>query len=234
MSNYTEWCQFLGVQSVSYTGHPQGDLKNALHMDIMLFFLLWGEAGNLRHMPECLCYMYRQALSMLNQDFLGQQKVPEGWYLRQVVRPVWIEASNMQRKSSLGKNLEHTQVRNYDGINEYFWKKYCQNVDITHISEELAKKHIKTYYEHRSIFTLVLNYYRIFQCNFMFMMVLMAIGFISVISPSGGQQWFALFCSLGEVVDPYQQQDVKITYVGIVCALSTMGFCKTLLEACHG
>ncbi|KAL4163927.1 hypothetical protein KRP22_004553 [Phytophthora ramorum] len=211
MSNYTEWCQFIGAGSVTYTGQAQGDLKNPLHMDIMLFLLLWGEAANLRHMPESLCYLYHQAVNMLNQDFLGQQKVPEGWYLRQVVRPIWKEASNMQRKNSLGKNLEHTQVRNYDDINEYFWKKYCLNVDITHIGEELTKKHTKTYYEHRSIFTLVLNYYRIFQFNMMFMMVLMAIGFISAISPSGGQQWFAQFGSMGEVVEPYQQQDVKLT-----------------------
>ncbi|CAI5729918.1 hypothetical protein KXD40_009367 [Peronospora effusa] len=234
LSNYTEWCQFLGVSSITYTGQAQGDLKSPLHMDILLFLLLWGEAGNMRHMPECLCYLYHQSLSMLNQDFLGEQKVSEGWYLRQVVRPIWKEASNMQRKNSLGKNLEHTQVRNYDDINEYFWKKYCLNVDITQIGEELTKKHTKTYYEHRSIFTLVLNYYRIFQFNMMFMMVLMAIGFISAVSPSGGQQWFAQFGSMGEVVEPYQQQDVKLTYVGIVFSLSSMGFCKTVLEACHG
>ncbi|CAH0478836.1 unnamed protein product [Peronospora belbahrii] len=205
LGNYTEWCQFLGVSSITYTAQPQGDLKSSLHMDILLFLLLW-----------------------------GRLKVSEGWYLRQVVRPIWKEASNMQRKNRRGKNLEHTQVRNYDDINEYFWKKYCLNVDITHIGDELTKKHTKTYYEHRSIFTLVLNYYRIFQFNMMFMMVLMAIGFITAISPSGGQQWFAQFESMGEVVAPYKQQDVKLTYVGIVFALSSLGFCKTVLEACHG
>ncbi|KAG7396289.1 1,3-beta-glucan synthase component [Phytophthora boehmeriae] len=234
MSNYTEWCQFIQVSPVSYSGQPQGDLKNPLHMDIMLFLLVWGEAGNLRHMPESLCYVYHQALCMLNKDFLGQDKQPEGWYLRQVVRPVWKECSNMQRKNSLGKNLEHVKVRNYDDINEYFWKKYCLNIDLTQIGDELSKKHTKTYYEHRSIFTLVLNYYRIFQFNMMFMMVLMALGFISAISPSGGKTWFAQFDSIGQVVEPYEQQDVKLTYVGLVFALAAMGFCKCVLEACHG
>ncbi|RLN57534.1 hypothetical protein BBJ28_00001653 [Nothophytophthora sp. Chile5] len=234
VSNYVEWCQFLRVPSVSYTGQPQGDLKNPLHMEIMLFLLIWGEAGNLRHMPECLCYLYHQALTMLDKDFLGQDKQPEGWYLRQVVRPVWKECSNMQRKNALGKNLEHTKVRNYDDINEYFWKKHCLTIPMSHVGEELAKNHTKTYYEHRSIFTLVLNYYRIFQFNFMFMWVLMAIGFISAISPSGGQTWFAQFETMGQVVDPYKQRDVKLTYVALVFSLAVMGFCKCVLEACHG
>ncbi|KAJ0389330.1 hypothetical protein P43SY_010612 [Pythium insidiosum] len=177
LSNYVEWCQFLGVQPVSYVGQAQGDLKNPMHMEIMLFLLIWGEAANLRHMPECLCYLHHQMLSMLNRDILGQEKQGEGWFLRQIVRPVWNECSNMKRKNSLGKHLEHVKVRNYDDINEYFWKKHCLNIDVTRIGQELAKNHGKTYYEHRSIFTLVLNYYRIFQFNIMFLIGLTVLSF---------------------------------------------------------
>ncbi|GLD94845.1 hypothetical protein PINS_up003470 [Pythium insidiosum] len=234
LSNYVEWCQFLGVQPVSYVGQPQGDLKNPMHMEIMLFLLIWGEAANLRHMPECLCYLYHQMMSMLNRDILGQDKQSEGWFLRQIVRPVWNECSNMKRKNSLGKHLEHVQVRNYDDINEYFWKKHCLNIDVTQIGQELSKNHGKTYYEHRSIFTLVLNYYRIFQFNLMFLIGLTVLSFASAISPSGGQSWFAQFDTLGEVVEPFTKRDLKLALISIVFSHAVLGVFKCLLEAAHG
>jgi callose synthase len=233
-SNYTEWCQFLLIKPAAYVGQPQGDLKNPLHMEIMLYLLIWGESGNLRHMPECLCYLHHQMLTMLNKDFLGQEKQSEGWFLRQVVRPVWKEASNMQRKNKLGKHLEHVHVRNYDDINEYFWKKHCLNIDVTQIGSELTKNHGKTYYEHRSIFTLVLNYYRIFQFNLMFLLVLTVISFASAISPSGGKFWFEQFNDIGKVVSPYTEMDLKLAYISIVFCHASLAVFKCLLEAGHG
>ncbi|GAB9474190.1 hypothetical protein Gpo141_00011329 [Globisporangium polare] len=233
-SNYAEWCEFLLIKQAAYQGPVQGNLKNTLHMEIMLYLLIWGEAGNLRHMPESLCYLYHQMLTMLNKDPLGQDRVSEGWYLRQVVRPVWKECSNMQRKNSLGNHLEHTQVRNYDDINEYFWKKYCLNIDVTKIGEELAKNHGKTYYEHRSIFTLIVNYYRIFQFNMMFFIVLVVLSFAVSISPSGGKIWFAQFDTIGEVVAPYTKRDLKLALVSLVFSHSVMAAFKCMLEAAHG
>ena len=32
----------------------------------MLFFLLHGEAANLRHLPECLCFLFYGMASILN------------------------------------------------------------------------------------------------------------------------------------------------------------------------
>ncbi|KAF1313694.1 Callose synthase, partial [Globisporangium splendens] len=232
--NYLEWVQFIGVSAESYKGPVQGNLKNVKHMEILLYLLIWGEAGNLRHMPECLCYLYHQMLAMLNKDPLGEDKVNEGWYLRQVVRPVWKEASNMQRKNSLGKHLEHTKVRNYDDINEYFWKKHCLTIDVTKIGDELTANHGKTYYEHRSIFTLVVNYYRIFQFNMMFFIILVVLSFASAISPSGGKMWFAQFETLGEVVTPYTKRDLKLALISLVFSHSAMAMFKCLLEAAHG
>ncbi|TMW59030.1 hypothetical protein Poli38472_007175 [Pythium oligandrum] len=233
-SNYVEWCEFIKVKPLNYVGQPQGDLKNPFHMDIMLYLLIWGEAGNLRHMPECLCYLYHQMMGMLNRDFLGQEKQPEGWYLRQVVRPVWKECSNMTRKNKLGKHLEHVKVRNYDDINEYFWKKHCLNIDISQIGSELTNNHGKTYYEHRSIFTLVLSYYRIFQFNMMFLVILTVLSFASAISPSGGKFWFAQFDTLGQVVPPYEERDLKMAVIAVFFSHAAIATFKCLLEAAHG
>ncbi|DAZ99146.1 TPA: hypothetical protein N0F65_010230 [Lagenidium giganteum] len=234
MSNYVDWCKFLGVPVATYAGAGNSNLKNPLHMDIMLFLLIWGEAANLRHMPECLCYLFHQMLTAVNRDPLGQERQPEGWFLRQVVRPVWKECSNMLRKNKLGKHLEHVQVRNYDDINEYFWKKHCVTIDVSRIGDELAKNHTKTYYEHRSIFTLVLNYYRIFQFNMMFFVVLVVLSFAVSISPDGGHVWLQQFNSIGQVVAPYTPRDLKLAVISLVFAHALMAFLKCVLEVGHG
>lgn len=31
-------------------------------VDVMLWLFMWGEAGNLRHMPECLCFLYHKMM----------------------------------------------------------------------------------------------------------------------------------------------------------------------------
>ncbi|CCI47085.1 unnamed protein product [Albugo candida] len=235
VSNYIEWCQFLRIQPNSFKMQgAKKNLKSPMHMDMMLLLLIWGEAANLRHMPECICYIFHQMLHQLNQDPCASQTQSEGWYLRSVVSPVWAECANMKRKNKLGKSLEHVHVRNYDDINEYFWKPYCIQVPIDQIGKELSQNHGKSYYEHRSIFTLILNYYRIFQFNLMFLTCLVVIGFISAVSPSGGKQWFAQFGSMGQVVAPYTTRDVKMALISIVFSHSMLAFLKTVLEAAHG
>lgn len=36
--------------------------EDALVVDLMLWLCTWGEAGNLRHMPECLCFLYHKMM----------------------------------------------------------------------------------------------------------------------------------------------------------------------------
>ena len=49
-SNYSMWCAGLGVSQRSC-----GILE-----DCMLLLCVWGEAANLRHMPELLCWLFHQ------------------------------------------------------------------------------------------------------------------------------------------------------------------------------
>ncbi|KAG2598189.1 hypothetical protein PVAP13_5KG302007 [Panicum virgatum] len=58
--NYKSWCRYLHVSyntMISHvaTEHKQPQLK-LLH--IGLYLLIWGEASNVRFMPECLCYIF--------------------------------------------------------------------------------------------------------------------------------------------------------------------------------
>lgn len=72
--NYDEACTG-GVAADANVGIGGGDAGScsvpglcdrALHTllmeDILVFLLVWGEAANLRHCPECLCYLYHQCM----------------------------------------------------------------------------------------------------------------------------------------------------------------------------
>ncbi|CCI46822.1 unnamed protein product [Albugo candida] len=233
VSNYKSWCEFLKTNPIHYQGVISGNLRHPLHMEIMLFFLIWGESSNLRHMPECICYIFHQLMKHLNQDIQGQDGKKEGWFLENVVQPIWEECSNMKRRNHLNKPLEHVKVRNYDDINEYFWKPYCLKIEVTQVGHELAQKHGKTFYEHRSIFTLILNYYRIFQANILFLTILVVLAFAVSISPNGGRSGFSQFQALGKTIEPFEKRDLKIGFVVLPFVMSLLGICKCVLEFAH-
>lgn len=80
-ANYRRWAHTLGIRCVFFNntaalGIPpgQGSRPGAQWYqtedglcklyDVVLWFLIWGEAGNLRHMPECLCFLYHKVSSV--------------------------------------------------------------------------------------------------------------------------------------------------------------------------
>ncbi|KAI8570355.1 hypothetical protein RHMOL_Rhmol01G0028600 [Rhododendron molle] len=101
-----------------------------------LYLLIWGEAANLRFMPECLCYIYHhmafELYSMLAgsvSPITGERIKPtyggeEEAYLSKVVTPIYNVIAKEGRRSKGGK-LKRSQWRNYDDLNEYFWSVDC-------------------------------------------------------------------------------------------------------------
>ncbi|RHY49564.1 hypothetical protein DYB34_004832 [Aphanomyces astaci] len=229
VANYAEWCKFVEAEPVWYAGELNKRLTNRLHMELMLYLCIWGEAANVRHMPECICYLYHQMMLLLNGDLQVAQPFPERWYLDAVIRPIWSECAGMTTKDALGKHLEHTKVRNYDDFNEFFWRASCLAVPVDQAGARLHT-HPKTYYEHRSIFTLVLNYYRIFHFNFMFLFMLAVLQYCVTISPRGGESGLMQFAALGQVVTPYSTTDLKLSLVFLVLAHALLSLFKGLLE----
>ena len=85
-------------------------------------FLIWGEAANLKHMPEALCWLYQtmsteaQGEDLINQSHHGSmgvwREIPAGHFLENVICP-------MCRCVAAGMKLENR--RNYDDMNEVFW-----------------------------------------------------------------------------------------------------------------
>lgn len=56
--NYTKWCKFLGRKRSLWLPTIQQEVQQRKLLYMGLYLLIWGEAANLRFMPECLCYIY--------------------------------------------------------------------------------------------------------------------------------------------------------------------------------
>ncbi|ETL99101.1 hypothetical protein L917_03991 [Phytophthora nicotianae] len=66
-----------------------------LEKELALFLLLWNDAANLRFMPECICFLYHNMATKL--EFLDTlPDVDEGFYLNEIVRPVYNVIAQMR------------------------------------------------------------------------------------------------------------------------------------------
>lgn len=128
LKNYCSWCAYLGVTPNLWPTDrdPRRDLLYSA-----LYLLIWGEAANLRFMPECLCYIFHHMARDLNRlvdgfidEYTGQPARPafsgENAFLHNVVIPIY-EVVKAEAESSNKGTKPHSKWRNYDDINEYFW-----------------------------------------------------------------------------------------------------------------
>ena len=107
-SNYMKWCRYQGVAPHFSKMAASGQAGMAAPpsvasrvVDLVLFFCVWGEACNIRHMPECLWFLYHKMMEeysvsgmMLQQQMNnGVQQTPRslyaGHYLDYVVTPIF-------------------------------------------------------------------------------------------------------------------------------------------------
>ncbi|KAI4323117.1 hypothetical protein L6164_022748 [Bauhinia variegata] len=134
--NYTKWCKFLGRKNNIRLPVVKQEAQqyNILYMG--LYLLIWGEAANLRFMPECLCYIFHHMAYELHGMLSGAlslttwEKVmpayggePES-FLNNVVTPIY-KIIREEALKSKGGTADHSSWRNYDDLNEYFWSPDC-------------------------------------------------------------------------------------------------------------
>ncbi|XP_022717420.1 putative callose synthase 8 isoform X2 [Durio zibethinus] len=97
--NYTNWCKFLGRKSNIRLPCVKQDAQQYKILYIGLYLLIWGEAANLRLMPECLCYIFHHEAEKnksgtadhstwrnyddLNEFFWSPDCFQIGWPMRQ-------------------------------------------------------------------------------------------------------------------------------------------------------
>lgn len=137
LHNYTAWCSYLGLKSnmmLSGRRDPTTLLRREL-LYVSLYLLIWGEAGNLRFIPECICYIYHFMAKELNYVIdehidpdTGRPFLPsisgDCAFLKSVIMPIY-QTIKTEVESSRNGKAPHSAWRNYDDINEYFWSRRC-------------------------------------------------------------------------------------------------------------
>ncbi|KAF3442292.1 hypothetical protein FNV43_RR16208 [Rhamnella rubrinervis] len=134
--NYTNWCKFLSRKSNIRLPYAKQEAQQYKLLYLGLHLLIWGEASNLRFMPECLCYIFHHMAYELHSMLTGAVSVttwekvmpaygggPES-FLNSVVTPIYRAIKEEAEKSKNG-TADHSTWRNYDDLNEYFWCPDC-------------------------------------------------------------------------------------------------------------
>ncbi|URE49712.1 callose synthase [Musa troglodytarum] len=136
--NYKTWCKFLGRKHslrLPQNAQPQ-EIQQRKILYMGLFLLIWGEAANIRFMPECLSYIFHNMAYELHGLLAGNVSVVTGEnirpsyggddeaFLKKVISPIYHVIEKESKKSNNGK-APHSAWCNYDDLNEYFWSTDC-------------------------------------------------------------------------------------------------------------
>lgn len=151
---------------------------------IALYLLCWGEANQVRFMPEALCFIFKCADDYLHSPECQSRVEPveEFTYLNNVITPLYTYCRDQGYEIFEGKYVrrerDHNKVIGYDDINQLFWypegiERIVMNdksriVDLPPAERYLKltdvnwkKVFFKTYKETRSWFHMIVNFNRI-------------------------------------------------------------------------
>ncbi|KAL3620450.1 Callose synthase 9 [Castilleja foliolosa] len=130
LDNYIKWCNYLGILPVWSNLEVVSKEKKLLF--ISLYFLIWGEAANVRFLPECLCYIFHHMERELEEILRQQALQPANScvsefgvsFMDQVIHPLY-EVICAEAANNDNGRAAHSAWRNYDDFNEYFWSRHC-------------------------------------------------------------------------------------------------------------
>ncbi|KAJ6920384.1 callose synthase 7-like isoform X2, partial [Populus alba x Populus x berolinensis] len=125
--NYRSWCNYLRCKS-NLEFPTKSDNQQLKLIYIALYLLIWGEASNIRFMPECICYIFHnmahEVYGILYSNVLpvsGEtyETTPpdDETFLRNVITPIYQVLRKEARRNKGGK-ASHSKWRNYDDLNE--------------------------------------------------------------------------------------------------------------------
>ena len=146
-ANYKKWCKALGT-TPNFTPVESGRSHLAKINDMLVFLLVWGESANLKHMPECLCYLYHKTMQdhlslVAKRNYAAMNvKFYPGYFLDMVVTPIYdvvASAAKCETRKLLVlyrtdndylccvyvAKCDHAYRKTYDDFNEFFWSPEC-------------------------------------------------------------------------------------------------------------
>ncbi|XP_050219480.1 callose synthase 9 [Mercurialis annua] len=130
LENYIKWCSYLNIQPVWSNLESVSKEKKLLFLS--LYFLIWGEAANIRFLPECLCYIFHHMVREMDEILRQQFAQPANScnsengvsFLNEVITPLY-EVVAAEAGNNENGRAPHSAWRNYDDFNEYFWSLHC-------------------------------------------------------------------------------------------------------------
>ncbi|XP_020260119.1 callose synthase 9 [Asparagus officinalis] len=130
LENYIKWCNYLPIRPV--WNNLESAVKEKKVLFICLFYLIWGEASNVRFLPECLCYIFHHMARELEEILREQSAQPAKScvsqngvsFLDHVIFPLY-DVLAAEAASNDNGRAPHSAWRNYDDFNEYFWSLHC-------------------------------------------------------------------------------------------------------------
>lgn len=94
---------------------------------VALYLLCWGEAAQVRFVPECLCFIFKCADDYYRSPECQNrmEPTPEGLYLRAVVKPLYRfirdQGYEVQDGKYVRREKDHEDIIGYDDVNQLFW-----------------------------------------------------------------------------------------------------------------
>ena len=94
---------------------------------IALYLLCWGEAAQVRFVPECLCFIFKCADDYYRSPECQNrvQPVKEGLYLQTVIKPLYLFIRDQGYEVIDGRFVrrekDHADIIGYDDVNQLFW-----------------------------------------------------------------------------------------------------------------
>ena len=175
LSSYENWAmkmhELKRADAYGRAGDEDPDTRTLMY-EVVLWWCIWGEAANMRFIPEFLSWVFWSLVQKrgASEDCFGRYEDGEG-FLHHVMRPMYQYVSQEAfKRDQAGNNCDHSQKNNLDDINEYFWRRRGQTVCTKYnaCGEGMAqmigqlKKQKKTYVERRGLLHSVKSNLRVF------------------------------------------------------------------------
>ncbi|CAD6209279.1 unnamed protein product [Miscanthus lutarioriparius] len=133
LDNYIKWCNYLPLRPVWDNTDSLTKEKKLLY--VCLYYLMWGEAANVRFIPEGLCYIFHHLARELGEILRKQTAEPAEScssggvvsFLDKVIYPLY-EIIAAEAANNKNGRAPHSEWRNYDDFNEFFWSHKCFNL----------------------------------------------------------------------------------------------------------
>ncbi|KAK4242840.1 glycosyltransferase [Achaetomium macrosporum] len=178
---------------------------------LALYLLIWGEANQVRFMPECLCFIFKCADDYLNSPACQNmvEPVEEFTFLNNVITPLYRYCRDQGYEILNGvyvrRERDHNQIIGYDDCNQLFWypegierivlEDKSRLVDVPPAERYLKLKDVnwkkvffKTYKETRSWLHLLVNFNRIWIIHLTMFWFYTAFNAPTLITPNYEQQ----------------------------------------------